>query len=341
MAERITFKVTDYIEPDLRFEEEECRKLGIHFASYQLKSASPKEIVRHVKDADVILVNMARFTKGVIAALDKAKLIIRHGIGYDNVDVEAATAQGIVFANEATASSEDVAEHTVMLILEASKKKKIQDLMLKDWVRTGTWSAKRIKPLYRLQGKTLGIVGCGNIGNRVLRKIAGFGLKVVVCDPYLAKERLAELGVEHTPFEDLLKESDIVTIHVPVTDETRHMFNKETMSLMKKSAVLVNTARGPVIKTGDLVQALRKGLIAGAALDVFEDEPPAPRLELGRMNTVILSPHVAWYSEEGSWDIRRMIMDDVKAFLAGKLPRFVVNREVLKSPRLRMKLRPF
>jgi len=339
MARTIIFKVTDYIEPDLRFEEEECRKLGIHFASYQLKSAPPAEIVRRVKDADIVLVNMARFTKDVIAGLDRAKLIIRHGIGYDNVDVGAATAQGIVFANEATASSEDVAEHAVMLILEAYKKKKVQDLMLRDWVRTGKWSSKRIKPLYRLQGKTLGIVGCGNIGSRVLKKMAGFGLRVLVCDPYVPKERLVELGVTHTPLEALLRESDIITIHVPVTEETRHMFNRKTLPLMKKSAVLVNTARGPVVKTVDLVQALKKGLLAGAALDVFENEPPAPRLAVGRMTNVILSPHVAWYSEEGSWDIRRMIMDDVKAFLAGQLPRFVVNREVLNSPRLRTKLR--
>jgi D-3-phosphoglycerate dehydrogenase / 2-oxoglutarate reductase len=275
----------------------------------------------------------------VIAALDKTQLIIRHGIGYDNVDVPAATAQGIVFANEATASSEDVAEHAVMLILEAYKKKKIQDIMLKDWIRTANWDSKKIYPLYRLKGKNLGIVGCGHIGSRVLEKMSGFGLTIRVCDPYLSKKRLRELGVTHTPFEEILKESDIVTIHVPVTAETRRMFNEKSFSVMKKSAILINTARGPIINTGDLVQALKKGVIAGAALDVFENEPPAPKLELVKMNNVILSPHIAWYSEEGGWDIRQMIMGDVKAFLKGKLPRYVVNSQVMKSPRLRMKLK--
>ena len=338
MTNKITFKITDYIERDLAWEKEECRKLGLRFAAYQLKRASAEEIIRRVKDADIVLVNMARFSGDVIAALDKAKLIIRHGIGYDNVDVPAATARGIVFANEATASSEDVAEHAIMLILEAYKKKKIQDIMLKDWIRTAKWDSKKIHPLYRLKGKTLGIVGCGNIGSRVLQKMAGFGLTILVCDPYLSKKRLRELGVSHTPFEEILKGSDIVTIHTPANAETRRMFNKKSISLMKKSAILVNTARGPIIDTGDLIRALKKGVIAGAALDVFENEPPQPKLELVKMNNVILSPHIAWYSEEGGWDIRRMIMDDVKAFLKGALPRYVVNPEVLKSPRLRIRL---
>jgi len=338
MTGKITFKVTDYIERDLEWEKEECRKLGIRFAAYQLKYASAEEIVRKVRDADIVLVNMSRFGADVIGALDMARLIIRHGIGYDNVDVPAATARGIVFANEATASSEDVAEHAVMLILEAYKKKKIQDIMLKDWIKTAKWDSKKIHPLYRLKGKSLGIVGCGHIGSRVLRKMAGFGMTVRVCDPYLSKKRLRELGVSHTSLEEVLKESDVVTIHVPVTEETRGIFNNKTITLMKKSAVLVNTARGPVIVTKDLVNALKKGAIAGAALDVFENEPPEPKLELVKMNNVILSPHIAWYSEEGGWDIRRMIMDDVRAFLRGKLPRYVVNPEVLRSHRLRMQL---
>jgi D-3-phosphoglycerate dehydrogenase len=275
----------------------------------------------------------------VIAGLRKTKLIIRHGIGYDNVDAAAATRRGIVLANEATASSEDVAEHAAMLILETFKKKKLQDIILEDWIRTGVWSSAKIAPLYRLSGKTLGIVGCGNIGSRLLEKMGGFGMRILVCDPYLPAERLRELGVAHTPFPAILGESDILSIHVPVIPETRGMFNAAAFAAMKPSAFLVNTARGPVIRTNDLVEALKKGVIPGAALDVFEDEPPQPKLELRRMKNVILSPHIAWYSEEGGWDIRHMIMEDVKAFLAGRLPRFVVNREVLQKSNLRYPLK--
>ena len=335
MTRIFTFKITDFIEPDLRWEEEECRKLGLRFAYYQLKDAPPAEIIKNVRDADIVLVNMARLSAEVIHGLESAALIIRHGIGYDNVDVSAATAAGIVFANEATASSEDVAEHAAMLILETFKKKNIQNKLMERWLRTRQWSSEGIAPLYRLAGKTLGIIGCGNIGHRLLKKMQGFGLHILVCDPYLSRRRLEELEVSHTPFEELLTRSDIVTIHVPVTEETRGMFDKNAFSRMKKSAVLINTARGPIINTEDLVQALKVGLIAGAGLDVFDEEPPRPGFELLDIETVVLSPHIAWYSEEGGWDIRQMIMDDVKAFLAGKAPRFVINPEVFDSPRLR------
>lgn len=335
----VIFKITDYIERDLKWEEEECRKLGLYFEYYQLKNASSRELVGQVKDADIVLVNMAKFNKEVIAGLENAKLIIRHGIGYDNVNISEATKRGIIFANEATASSEDVAEHTILLILDTYKKKKIQDQILRDWIRTGKWRSKKIFPLYRLSGKTLGIVGCGNIGSRMLKKMRSFGISILICDPYISQKRLKELGVTHTPFDEILKKSDIITIHVPVTEETRGMFNIEKFALMKKSAIIVNTSRGPIVKTQDLIRALKEGMIAGAGLDVYEKEPPDPRLELLRLDNAVLSPHIAWYSEEGGWDIRRMIMDDVRAFVAGKLPRFVVNKEVLSRPNLRFKLK--
>lgn len=339
MKEKVIFKITDYIEPDLGWEEKECKKLRVLFEYYQLKNASPSRIISQVKDAEIVLVNMARFSEKVMAGLTKTQLIIRHGIGYDNVDVQAATKHGIVFANEATASSEDVAEHAIVLILEVYKKRRIQEKILKDWIKTGKWSSKKIAPLYRMAGKTLGIVGCGNIGSRVLNRMKGFGLNILVCDPYLSRNRLKELGIKHTPFREILKKSDMVTVHVPVTEETRGMFNISTLSLMKKSAVLINTSRGPVVKTEDLVRTLKEDMIAGAGLDVFEKEPPEPDLELLSMDNAVLSPHIAWYSEEGGWDIRVMIMDDVRAFLKGKLPRFVVNPEVLDSPQLRFKMK--
>lgn len=338
-SDPVVFKVTDYVERNLAWEEEECRKLGVRFSCFQLKDAPPEEIVRRVGDADIVLVNMAGITDKVVAGLARTRLLLRHGIGYDNVDVAACSRSGIVFANEATASSEDVAEHAVMLMFEAYKKKRLQDVILRDWIRTGRWSSKRIHPIYRLLGKTLGIVGCGNIGSRVLGKVRGLGLDVLVCDPYLSPERFAELGVKNTPLEEILRRSDIVSLHVPVTEETRGLFDFAKFSLMKPSAVVINTARGPIIRTADLVRALKEGVIAGAALDVFEEEPPKPKLELFKMKNVVLSPHVAWYSEEGGLDIRRMIMEDVRAFLEGRLPRFVINRDVLAAPGLRYPLK--
>lgn len=331
MNKKIVFKITDYIERDLKWEEQECKKLGIKFFHYQMKNASPSELIETFKDADIILTNMADFTAEVLDGLKNVKVLLRHGIGYDNVDVEAATRNGIIFANEATASSDDVAEHAIMLMLETFRKKKLQDKVLNRWIYSRKWSSEDIYPMHRMKGKTLGIIGCGNIGSLVLEKMSGFGMKILVSDPYLSEERYKELSIEHVPFDDIIKESDIITIHVPVTEETRGMFHLDKFRLMKKSAVIINTARGPVLSTDDLITALKTGIISGAGIDVYETEPPHPESEIITMENVILSPHIAWYSEEGGWDIRYMIMDDVKAFLDGKPPRFVINPEVLEN----------
>ncbi len=331
MNKKIIFKITDYIERDLKWEEQECKKLGIDFHYYQMKNASPSDLIKNFKNADIILTNMADFTAEVLDGLENVKVLLRHGIGYDNVDVEAASRNGIVFANEATASSDDVAEHAIMLILETFRKRKLQDKVLNRWIYSREWSSEDIYPMHRMKGKTLGIIGCGNIGSLVLKKMSGFEMRILVCDPYLSEERYKELGIEHMPFDDVIRESDIITIHVPVTEETRGLFHLEKFRLMKKSAVIINTARGPVLSNDDLITALKTGVISGAGIDVYETEPPHPDSEIITMDNVILSPHIAWYSEEGGWDIRYMIMDDVKSFLEGKPPRFVINPEVLES----------
>jgi len=339
MGDRVVFKVTDYIEFELDWEEKRCGELGVDFSHYQMKTADPKELVETFRDADILLVNMAKMTPEVMAGLDNVKVIIRHGIGYDNLDLPAATEHGIICANQPTASSEDVAEQAIMLMLATYRKLNIQRAILKDSIENGKWMFDPIFPMYRMGGKTLGIIGCGNIGSIVLRKMRSFGMKILVDDPYLSKERYAELGIEHTPLEEVLKEADIVTIHVPVTDETRGMFNRETIGMMKKSAVLINTARGPIINVPDLAGALKNGVIAGAGIDVYDKEPPTPDYPLLGMDNVVLTPHLAWYSEEGGMDIRHMIMDDLERFLRGELPKSVINPEVLESPKLKMKVK--
>ncbi|MFC1528313.1 C-terminal binding protein [Candidatus Latescibacterota bacterium] len=334
---KTVFKITDYIEFDLEWEEEQCRKLGVDLTYYQLKTAPPDEIIKNVKDADFLLVNMAKMTPDVMAGLDNVKVIIRHGIGYDNLDLPAATENGIICANQPTASSEDVAEQAIMLMLATYRKILVQRGILKNSIENGKWLFDPIFPVYRMGGKTLGIIGCGNIGSIVLRKMRTFGMRILVDDPYLPEERLRELGIEHTPLEEVLKESDIVTIHVPVTDETRGMFNEEHLRMMKKSAVLINTARGPIIKADDLAKIVKEGVIAGAGIDVYDTEPPTADYPLLGMDTVVLTPHLAWYSEEGGMDIRHMIIDDLKAFLDGKPPKSVINPGVFDSPKLKMK----
>ena len=231
------------------------------------------------------------------------------------------------------------AEHAIMLMFATYRKINIHREILENSLGMQQYDFSKIFPLYRMEGKTLGIVGCGNIGSIVLKKMQSFGMKtLVVCDPYLSEQRMMDLGVSCTSLKEVLKQSDIVTIHVPLTDETRGMFNLDLFRLMKQAAVIVNTSRGPVIDTDDLIQALKEGMIAGAGLDVLAHEPPSPNSALVTMKNVVLTPHLAWYSEEGGWDIRHLIMDDLRAFLHGKPPRFVINPDVYSNQELRMKL---
>ncbi len=339
MSDKILFKISDYVEPDLKWEEEQCEKLGVDFQHYQMKTASPAELIENCADADILLVNMAKVTPEVMDGLTNVKVLIRHGIGYDNFDLPSATENGIVCANQATASSEDVAEHAIMLMMATYRKIFIQREILDVSAAGGQWKFDPIHPIYRMGGKTLGIIGCGNIGSFVLNKMRSFGMKILVDDPYLSEKRRAELGIEHTPLEDVLKVADIVTIHVPVTDETRGMFNAGLFKIMKESAVIINTARGPMINIPDLADALKNGVIAGAGIDVYDQEPPLPDYPLLDEKKAVLTPHLAWCSVEGGWDIRHTVIDDLRAFVDGKLPASVINPEVLSSPKLRMNIR--
>ncbi len=339
MGDRIVFKVVDYVEHNLDWEAEECHKLGVDFEAYQLKFAEPAEIIEKCGDADFLVVDMTPMTREIFEGLTNVKALIRHGIGYDKVDVQAATDHGIVFANQASAFCLDVAEHTVMLIFAATQKLLMQSRFYRESVRAGNWNYHAIYPVNRLTGKTLGLVGCGNIGSLVLKKMRAFDVNIMVCDPYKPKAELEALGVAHTPLEEVLAQSDIVSLHVPVTAETEGYFDYEKLSMMKKNAILINTARGQILKTGDLIQALEEGMIAGAGLDVHEGEPPPEKYGFFDMDNVVCTPHFAWYTEEGGTEIRQMIMDDFRAFLDGRPPKHVRNPEALDSPQLRMTLK--
>jgi D-3-phosphoglycerate dehydrogenase / 2-oxoglutarate reductase len=334
---KIVLKITDYIEKDLQWEEQECDKLGIDFKYYQLINAPVGEVIEALKDADIVITNGTPMTRKVLNGLPNLKLLMRHGIGYDNVDVDAATKNGIVFANQATAYCQEVAEHTIMLMFDLIRMKKRQDKLLQEWITTNNRTVTNVLQVRRLKNKTLGIIGCGNIGSRVLKMVQGFGLRVLVCDPYLSRARCQELGIEHVPLDFVLTESDIVTLHVPLTDETGGMLNYGRFKQMKKSAIIINTSRGPVVNSSDLFKALKNGLIAGAGLDVFENEPPYTNTEkqLLQLDNVIASPHLAWYSDEGGWNVRYFLMDDVRAFVKGQPPKSVINPEVFESIRVR------
>ncbi|OGV62461.1 MAG: hypothetical protein A3K19_33430 [Lentisphaerae bacterium RIFOXYB12_FULL_65_16] len=326
--------VTDYIEDNLDREAAELKKHGIDFAAYQLKFKPEDEVAAQIADADVIVVNMVKMTESLLAKLPTCKLLIRHGIGYDNVDVKACTKLGIQFAYQPDYCKIDVAEHAIALIFACGRKVLWSRETLDESSANAKWDFSKLFPLYRLEGKTIGIVGVGRIGSRVFLKLRSFGFKFLGTDPYLTDARRAELdGIKWVDKETLFKESDYVSIHTPLNDETRHIANKQTIALMKKTAYLINTSRGPMVDSDALAEALRQNRIAGAAIDVYDVEPPPLTHPLFRLPNAILTPHIGWASEEAGWEIRKSILDDIIAHAEGRHARCVVNPEVFERTR--------
>jgi len=318
--------VTDYIEPDLDWEAAECRRLGLDFSVYQLKPAWAQDLLAVIADADVVIVNMAKISAEVIQGLQKCRLIIRHGIGYDNVDIAAASKQGIVVAYIPDYCVNEVAEQAMMLIMACQRKLVQQQAILGESAARRQWDFNSINPVFRLHGKTVGIVGLGRIGGTVYRMLQGFDVDFRIVDPYLSEARRLKFGVTLCSFEQVLQESDIITIHCPLKwEETYHMFSLPQFQQMKKTAVLINTARGGIVDLAALDQALNQGELAMAGIDVYEVEPPLPDLPLLHNPRAICTPHLSWLSEESGLNIRQKIMGDVRRFLAGELPVHQVN----------------
>ncbi|MEM2123478.1 MAG: C-terminal binding protein [Candidatus Bathyarchaeia archaeon] len=317
--------VTDHVYPSIDVEGKILTSNGFDFRVYQCKGED--EVVEACWDADGILTTFAPITRRVIGALNKAKVIVRHGVGYDNIDVSSASEKGIMVVNIPDFGGSEVADHTLALIISLLRRIPQYDRLVKSGGWSG-WAAYRpLHPLYRL---TLGVVGFGRIGRQVaLKAMRGFDMKVVANDPYVALEEFESLHVTPLTLEELLRISDVVSLHTPLTDETRHLIDQEKLKLMKPSAILVNTSRGPVIDQEALVEALRKGWISGAALDVLASEPPGEDEPLLGMENVILTPHVAWFSEESFIDLLQKAAYEVVRALKGEEPLHIVNRSEL------------
>jgi len=325
----VKFVITDYIHSDLKWEEEQCREMGIDYAFYQLKEAPPKELLEVCADADVILVNMAKFNEEVINGLDKCKLLMRHGIGYDNVDLKACNKKDIMLGYYPSYCVNEVAEQAVMLMMACQRKLCQQVNIVSTVTHNGYIDYLSVAPLYRLHGKTIGIIGFGRIGRLVYRMLQGFGVNFLIDDPYLPDEMIQEYGIATVSKEEVLKESDIVTLHVPFNwPETYHLIDEADLKSMKETAILINTSRGPVVNLEALNAALDNCEIAHAGIDVYELEPPKPDLPLLRNKKAICTPHMSWMSVEASWDIRHSYMRDVRRFLNKQAPVNQVNPEI-------------
>jgi len=282
-----------------------------------------------VADADVVISGGQPLDTTAFEGLRRARFLLRPYVGYDDIDVDAATEKGILVANVPDTFDEEVAVHTMALLLAANRKL----LQMDRFVRTGAWAAgerarERARPIRRLSSLTLGLVGFGNIGRLVAQRAAPFGFRMLAHDPYVAAEAAQGTGVTLVGLEELLRESDIVSIHVFLSPETRKMINAERLALMKPGAFLINTARGPVVDEAALIDALRAGRLSGAALDVMEKEPLAPDSPLIGMDNVTLAPHLASYSEEGDHFHRLRIAQLALQVAQGGLPerKVVINK---------------
>jgi D-3-phosphoglycerate dehydrogenase len=279
------------------------------------------EYLERCGDADGLLVQYGAVTRRVLEGLPRLRVIVRYGVGVDGIDLAAATAQGVPVVNVPDYGTDEVANHALALLLALARKLARLDRQ----TRSGGWDVFRVGPVARLAGQTVGILGCGRIGSAVARKLGGFDVRLLGCDPHVDT---FPPGVRPVAFERLLAESDYLTIHCPLTPDTRHLFDAETLAWLRPSAVLINTARGAIVDTAALVEALQLGLLAGAGLDVLEAEPIDPASPLLRMEQVIVTPHAAWYSEEGRSDLKRRAAEEAVRVLRGERPRHCVNPEV-------------
>jgi len=270
------------------------------------------------------VVGSAAMTHRVIEHLPSCLAIVKSGVGVDNIDVPAATEHGICVANVPDYGVDEVATHAMALLLDCLRR--VTNTV--GAVRRGEWVSTPSYPIRRSAGCVLGIVGFGRIGISVARKAQGFDWRVLAHDPYVGPETIRRLGAEPVGFDRLLAEADFVTLHLPLTEATYHLIGAATLSQMKPSAHLINTARGGLVDTLALHHALETGQIAGAALDVLEEEPPSPDHPLLNCDRALITSHVAWYSQEALADLRVKAAQEVGRVLRGELPRYLINANV-------------
>ena len=291
-------------------------------AEFIISGARTKEDVKAaVCDADVVLFSDIAIDREVIDSLQRCKLIIRYGIGYDNIDTGYAAEKGIFVCNAPNYGVTDVAEHATALLLSCAKRL----TYMNDCVRDGMWDTSKMGASRRIAGKTVGFIGFGKIAKCVCQRTNAFGLKALVYDPYVSAEAASAYQAEMTTLEDLLKRSDYVTLHLPLNEQTRHMMGAAQFAQMKPDAVFVNTSRGGLVNEKELIDALENGIIAGAGLDVFEDERGNIDPRILYMKQVTLTPHVAWNTVEGAAALHEEVTNNVLRFLGGDRPESIVN----------------
>jgi D-3-phosphoglycerate dehydrogenase len=280
------------------------------------------DLIAELQGCAAVVAATDPYNERVFAACPDLKVVARWGIGYDSVDVAAATRHGVMVLNTPGVVTEAVADMTFALMLGIARRIPYCDHA----VRSGQWPNVFSGQLF---GKTLGVIGLGQIGQAVVRRAQGFSMDILAYDPYCEDGLCEELIIEHMPLEELLAESDFVTLHCTMCPETRHLINRERLQLMKPTAYLINAGRGALVDQAALTEALREGWIAGAGLDVLAEEPPDPHEPLLQLDNVVFTPHVSSFTTDTVVQVNARVCENVVEALSGQRPQFIVNPEVL------------
>jgi len=321
-----TILIADYDFGDVNIERAIIEGAGFELVDAQCKSED--EVITKGRDVDGVLTQYAPIRARVIDVMTRCRVISRYGTGVDIVDVDAATRRGIQVTNAPNEwCAEEVADHAVTLWLAATRKICQYDQA----VRRGEWRWQTGYPIQRLRGRVFGLLSFGSIARNIAERVRAFGVDIWAHDPFMDESEIQRHNVRPVSFDELVEGSDYLMIQAPLTPETRHLFNRETLRRMKKTAILINTARGPIVEDSAIYQALNEGWIAGAALDDIEEEPAkqrdwSPVNPLFRLPNVIITPHAAYYSEESIGTVRKIAAEEAVRVLSGLPARSPVNK---------------
>jgi len=318
--------ITDHRFPDVEQERRAVEASGGTLVVAQL--VDEQELAELCKDADGVLTVRAPITKRVIAAMARCRIIVRYGIGVDSIDIPAATERGIMVANVPDYCIDEVSDHALALLLMLNR----QMIPAVALAKQVSWSISEMPNLHRLRGQTCGLAGCGKIGSLLAGKAAALGMRILIYDPYLSECRCRELGAELVSFDGLMARSDFISLHMPLNEETHHLFGETSFAKMKSTACVINTARGGLIDEAALLAALDSGKIFGAGLDVMESETEFTPTGIALVNhpRVIVTPHTACLSEEARATLQARAIAQVLACLKGETPYGLINRALAR-----------
>lgn len=318
-GQQVRVLVTDWEFDDLGVEERVLGEAGLEVVAAQCRT--PEEVLAAASDvgARALLVQYAPITDAVIRGIEGLGVVARYGVGVDNVDIEAASTQGVWVCNVADYGDEEVATHASALALAAARGVHRAD---RD-IRSGTWDYKQSRPIHRLSERSLGVLGLGRIGRRVVQLLGPYFGRVLGADPYLPEEHWPD-GVVRRSVEELFAEADVLTLHMPLNSETHHIVDDARLGLMREGSIVVNTSRGGLVDAAALRRALDSGRLAAAGLDVLEQEPPGADHPLIGHPQMLMSPHIAWFSAESEVILRTRAAENVVAWATGEVPRYPV-----------------